>query len=98
MRINTVRLRVLLGILATILPIIVAALYGCMPPSISATYYTAACITPFMIILGASSILLMSYKGYTRLDDIILTLAGVMGLCICLFPCYTSSLALVGTF
>lgn len=98
MRINTVRLRVLLGILATMLPIIVAVLYGFIPPSISATYYTATCITPFMIILGASSILLMSYKGYTRLDDIILTIAGIMGLCICLFPCYTSSVVLVGTF
>ena len=98
MRINTVRLRVLLGILATILPIIVAVLYGFIPPSISATYYTAACITPFMIILGASSILLISYKGYTLLDDIILTVAGITGLCICLFPCYTSTLILVGTF
>ena len=52
-----------------------------------------------MIILGAASLLLISYKGYTRLDDVILTLAGIAGLCICFFPC-ASSLAsgLVGTF
>ena len=86
MRINTVRLRVLLGALGGSLSIIVAVLVGYIPESISATWYTNAC-TPFMIILGASSVLLISYKGYERIDDILLTCSGLAGLGICLFPC-----------
>jgi hypothetical protein len=66
--VNTVRLRNALGILGMLLPIIVLVLslvngYG-FPDSISATYYLDPCITPFMIILGASSILLIYYQGY----------------------------------
>ena len=81
------------------LPICVAAvLIGYFPPSISATWYTNAC-TPFMIILGAASILLISYKGYDKVDDILLTCAGVAGLGICLFPCATFAPSdIVGTF
>lgn len=52
-----------------------------------------------MIILGAASLLLISYKGYTKLDDIILTLAGIAGLLICLFPCNVTIIPdAVGTF
>lgn len=98
MRVNTVRLRIVLGILAMALPWIVALLYGGIPASISATYYVAQCITPFMGILISASIILICYKGYTLCDDIILSLAGIMGLCICLFPTGTSLYALVGTF
>lgn len=98
MKINTVRLRVMIGLLGMLLPWIVVLLFGGIPASISATYYAAQCITPFMIILGAASLLLISYRGYTRLDDIILTCAGIAGLLICLCPCYSSTLALVGTF
>jgi hypothetical protein len=68
MKINTIRLRVLLATLGMLLPIIVAILakiYNCIPghiipDSISATYYLAPCITPFMIILGSASFLLIS--------------------------------------
>lgn len=98
MKINTVRLRVMIGVLGMILPLIVALLFGGLPGSISETYYHEQCITPFMIILGAASILLMSYRGYTKLDDIILTLAGIAGLLICLFPCGNPALICVGTF
>ena len=98
MKLNTVRLRVLLGFLSMLLPWIVALFYGGIPQSISATYYVAQCITPFMGILMSASFLLFAYRGYTKLDDIILSLAGVCGLLICLCPCYTSSAALVGTF
>ena len=98
MRINTIRLRVVLGVLAILLPWIVALLNGAIPSSISATYYVAECITPFMGILISSSVLLICYKGYDLQDDIILTLSGLMGLCICLFPTYTSTAAYVGTF
>lgn len=98
MRINTVRLRVFVGMLSIMLPIIVAVLLGALPPSISATYYVSQCITPFMIILGSASSLLISYKGYSKIDDIILTLAGIMGFCICLFPCSNSEMEYVGTF
>lgn len=86
MDINTTRLRCLLGWLAILLPWIVAAFVGIIPQSISATWYTNAC-TAFMIILGASSILLISYKGYEKIDDIITTITGIFGLGICFFPC-----------
>lgn len=96
MQINTIRLRSWLGFLGMALPLIVLALclifgYG-FPDSISATYYLGPTITPFMIILGASSILLISYKGYDKQDDIVCTLAGIFGLGICLFPCSTEDL------
>ena len=90
MDINTTRLRCLLGWLATLLPWIVAAFVGMIPPSISETWYTNAC-TPFMIILGASCILLISYKGYGKIDDIITTLTAIFGLGICMFPCYPNN-------
>lgn len=86
MRLNTVRLRALIGWLGMSLPWIVAILIGYIPPSISATWYTNAC-TVFMIILGSASLLLISYKGYEKIDDILLTCSGIAGLGICLFPC-----------
>lgn len=98
MRINTLRLRKMIGWLGMLLPWIVVLLIGYFPPSISATWYTNAC-TPFMIILGAASFLLISYKGYEIIDDVILTCSGIAGLGICLFPCADASLpGKVGTF
>lgn len=98
MRINTVRLRVLLGWLGMLLPWIVVLLIGYIPASISATWYTNAC-TVFMIILGSASFLLISYKGYEKIDDILLTCSGIAGLGICLFPCAnTYAHEDVGTF
>lgn len=85
--INTKRLRCTLGWLAMLLPLIVAALLRCIPSSISATYYRFESGAVFMIILGAASFLLISYKGYDKQDDIINTLTGIFGLMICLFPC-----------
>lgn len=98
MRINTLRLRAMIGWLGMLLPWIVALLIGRIPASISATWYTNAC-TVFMIILGSASFLLIAYKGYERIDDIILTLSGIAGMGICLFPCAVSSVkGAVGTF
>lgn len=97
--INTVRLRAMLGWLGMLLPWIVFVLSYLAPEyseyighiipvdSISATYFISTCISPFMIILGAAGLLLISYKGYDKQDDIICTLAGIFGLLICLFPC-----------
>lgn len=91
MKINTLRLRAMIGWLGMLLPWIVAGIYVCMgkgfPPSISATWFERATCTPFMIILGSASLLLMSYRGYEKIDDILLTCAGIAGLLICLFPC-----------
>ena len=91
MDINTTRLRCLLGWLAILLPWIVAAFVWMLPPSISETWYTNAC-TPFMIILGASGILLICYDGYDKQDAIVCLLAGIFAFGICLFPCKTSGL------
>ena len=45
-----------------------------------------------MIILGSAGLLLFSYKGYDRQDDIICTIAGAFALGICLFSCGTKDL------
>lgn len=90
MRINTIRLRATIGWLGMLLPWIVVLLIGKFPASISATWYTNAC-TPFMIILGSASLLLICYKGYELIDDVLLTCSGIAGLLICLFPCANSA-------
>ena len=98
MRINTLRLRALIGWLGMLLPWIVVLLIGYIPSSISATWYTNAC-TPFMMILGSASFLLISYRGYDLIDDILLTCSGIAGIGICLFPCAVSGIyGKVGTF
>lgn len=89
--INTIRLRCTIGWLGMLLPwivLIMSNIYGYgFPDSISATYYIPTCITPFMIILGSAGLLLFSYKGYEKHDDIICTIAGVFALGICIFSC-----------
>ena len=101
MDINTTRLRCTLGWLATLLAWIVVILLWEFPPSISDTYFTYEAGPVFMIILGASSFLLMSYKGYDKQDDMVSTVAGIFGLMICLFPTsptFNPSLQYIGTF
>lgn len=102
--INTRRLRLIIGGLGMSLSIIVLVLsiingYP-FPKSISSTYYLEPCITPFMIILGWASGTLICYKGYELIDDIICSFAGLFGLGICLFPCYSVRDVdqIVGTF
>lgn len=97
MKINTLRLRAMIGWLGMLLPWIVVLLLGYFPQSISATWFYQETCTSFMIILGSASLLLMSYKGYEVIDDIILTCAGIAGLCICLFPCSAQG-GKIGTF
>lgn len=98
MRINTIRLRTTIGWLGMSLAWIVVALVGYFPASISATWYTNAC-TVFMIILGWASGILICYKGYEPIDDILLTCTGIAGFGICLFPCsITAEHEKVGTF
>ena len=98
MQINTLRLRAMIGWLGMLLPWIVVLLVGYIPSSISETWYTNAC-TPFMIILGSASFLLIAYKGYEKIDDILLTCSGIAGMGICLFPCAVWNVyGKVGTF
>lgn len=98
MRIDTIRLRATVGWLGMLLPWIVAVLVGYIPNSISATWYTNAC-TVFMIILGWASGILICYKGYELIDDIVLTCTGIAGFGICLFPCSIANAPdKVGTF
>lgn len=98
MRINTIRLRVVIGILGMSLAWIVIPLIGYVPASISETWYTNAC-TVFMIILGWASGILVCYKGYDFMDDVLLTCSGLAGFGICLFPCaVTSAHERVGPF
>jgi hypothetical protein len=83
------------------LPVIVVILslafgYG-FPNSISATYFVPSCVTPFMIILGSAGVLLMCYRGYNIVDNLLNTAAGIFAWCICLFPCAAKS-GNIGTF
>lgn len=100
--IDTKRLRCWIGALGMGLPWIVLCLslafgYG-WPDSISATYFSDPCITPFMIILGSAGVLLFNYRGYNKLDNILNSSAGAFGLGICLFPCAATVLERIGTF
>lgn len=99
--INTKRLRCIIGWLGMMLPWIVLILslaFGYeFPNSISATYFVAPCITPFMIILGSAGILLCTYSGYDKVDDILNTAAGIFGLGVCLFPTWAAE-PFIGTF
>lgn len=99
--INTKQLRCFIGCLGMALPVIVVLLsliygYG-FPDSISATYFIPTCITPFMIILGSAGILLVCYKGYNTVDNILNTAAGLFAWGVCLFPC-AAQRGHIGTF
>lgn len=102
--INTKRLRIVIGGLGmslSVMVLILSLLNGYpFPDSISETYYLEPCITPFMIILGWAAGTLICYKGYELVDDIICSFAGLFGLGVCLFPCYTirDTDRIVGTF
>lgn len=100
-KVRVKRLRTFIGAAGMLLPWIVVVLQLCnetfkWPGSISATWYTNAS-TPFMIILGSASTLLMFYHGYNLVDDILNTGAGICGLLICLFPCW-ANIKVTGTF
>ena len=96
--ISTIRLRKWIGWLSFLLPWIVSLLLWKIPESISITYYTYRAGPVFMIVLGAASILLVSYCGYDSRDDILNTIAGFCGIGICLFPCWNGAETIVGTF
>ena len=105
---DTIRLRIAIGILGFALPWIVLAqclIYDCVPGahffpnSISETYYYEPTITLFMGILIAAGIVLMCYKGYEPIDGLINSLTGMFALCICFFPTWGPDIdGLVGTF
>ena len=105
--IDTIRLRKAVGWLGLSLAFIVLTLcivFDCVPgthifpQSISATYYYAPTITPFMIILGSAGMVLVCYRGYNWVDDLINTATGLFAWGICLFPTWTSTVQRVGTF
>lgn len=104
MDINTTRLRCTIGWLAIILPwlsVFFSMVFGhtIWPQSISITYYQFQTAMPvLMIILGAASFLLFSYKGYDKLDDIINSIAAVFGLLILVFPCFNAAYPVCGNF
>lgn len=85
--VDTKRMRIMIGVLGMILPWLVALITLSWPESISITYYSLFAVGTFMVVLGSAGILLINYKGYSLIDDITSTIAGVFGLFICLFPC-----------
>lgn len=85
------RIRNLCGFLGVILPWLALFSAGISTPhpndewwwSISATYYQA----PVLVgVLTPASIVLLTYIGYNKLDNIITSLSGIFGLGIVLFP------------
>ena len=84
--VDTKRLRVMIGVLGMLLPWMVALICLSWVESISCTYYSLCAVGTFMVILGSASMLLISYKGYDKVDDTTSTMAGIFGLLICLFP------------
>jgi hypothetical protein len=85
-------LRRLIGILGILLPII-NVLGGCIfakipiQQSISMYYYTN--MRDFLVgLMFVVSLFLITYKGYSRLDLIISTIIGIVGLGVAIFPCY----------
>lgn len=85
--VDTKRLRIMIGVLGMLLPWLVALITLSWPASISITYYSLFAVGTFMVVLGSAGVLLVNYKGYSLIDDISSTLAGVFGIFICLFPC-----------
>lgn len=84
--VDTKRMRIMIGILGILLPWLVALITLSWPESISITYYSLFAVGTFMVVLGSAGILLINYKGYSKIDDISATIAGVFGILICLFP------------
>lgn len=84
--IDTRRLRCSIGWLGMLLPWLVVLITWSWPDSISITYYSYLATGTFMVVLGSAGLLLCNYKGYTKVDDIINTITGIAGLCICAFP------------
>lgn len=89
------RIRNVCGLLGMLLPWIALFSAGIISDhpneewwwSISATYYQSPALVG---VLTAASIVLMSYEGYDRLDNIITSLSGLFGLGVVLFPCAVS--------
>ena len=84
--IDTRRLRCSIGWIGMLLPWLVCFITRSFPSSISITYYSYLATGTFMGILASSSLLLINYKGYDQIDDVISTITGIAGLCICAFP------------
>ena len=84
--VDTKRMRIMIGILGMLLPWLVALITLSWPQSISITYYSLFAVGTFMVVLGSAGILLINYKGYSTIDDVTATIAGILGIMICLFP------------
>lgn len=84
--IYTRRMKVMIGLLGMLLPWLVALITLSWPQSISITYYSEYAVGTFMVVLGSAGILLINYKGYEKIDDIVATIAGIFGILVCLFP------------
>lgn len=86
------RIRNYVGLLGMVLPWLALFSAGIVDPhpsvkwwySISATYYQSLALVG---VLTAASIVLMTYDGYSFIDNVVTTVSGVFGLGIVLFPC-----------
>lgn len=72
--INTKRMRIMIGILGILLPWLVVLITLSFPQSVSITYYSVCAVGTFMVVFGSAGILLVNYKGYEKIDDIMATI------------------------
>ncbi len=90
-----IALRRVIGISGMMLPFVCVAggalISGiCTQESISFYYYSN--MRDFFVgLMAVVSMFLITYKGYSRLDDAVTTSSGVMGLGLTLFPCMFSA-------
>ena len=91
---NTKRLMAVAGFWGMLIPWAVyffGFVFGTRNPegwymSISATYYSNAMMA-FLVCMGISCGALIAYNQYTKMDDILSSVAGACGIILALFPC-----------
>lgn len=91
------RIRCACGILGMLLPWLALLSAGLAPHpsadwwwSLSATYYQSPALVG---VLAPACVVLICYRSYEPIDNVLNTLSGLFGLCIILFPCKVSWIA-----
>jgi len=95
-------LRLFIGVIGRALPLVCylgGRVFAGLPlgPSISSYYYTNAGDAFVGAMIGVA-MFLVTYRGYERLDDIVSSATGAMGVGIALFPCLNHAFDKVGFF
>ena len=89
--ISYLNLRRLIGYVGILLPLVCflgGKLFANLPIQQSISFYYHTNVRDFFVgLLVGVSLLLITYKGYEVIDDIVSTITGIFGLGIVIFPC-----------